>query len=107
MQGFSCKTDRIIFAALPGALFGKYYSVGFSCKTDRIIFAEQSSRKSGELIVRQTFSGLQSFRIPAFEEKHIRPGSGGLELLLRAHWHRFHRLKCFLCNAEVTLLRDG
>jgi hypothetical protein len=59
------------------------------------------------LIVRQVFRHLQSFPILAFDEKHICPGSGGLELLLGAHWHRFHRLKCFLCNAEVTVLRDG
>src|SRR5437763_13118790 len=80
---------------------------GFSSKTDRIIFAEQSSRKSGELIVRQTFSGLQSLRIPAFEEKHIRPGNGGLDLLVGAHWNRFHRLKRFLRDAEISLFSDG
>src|SRR4029077_3400471 len=78
-----------------------------SRKTDGIIFAEQSSRKSCELIVRQTFGGLQSVLILAFEEKHIRPGTGGLEPLVSAHWHRFHGIKCFLCDAEIAVLRDS
>src|SRR6266566_6369635 len=80
----------------------------FSREDDEIIFATQVLRECGaEEIVRQAFRFAQSFFVFPFQKKNVRARADDPKFVLVVKRYRFHRLKCFLRNAQIAFFGDG